>query len=133
MAAASSAAARQREIAARARAVRGRREFVIIGESVHAIMGRAPLARSDREGLPTCSTRSLASPPSITASAQVGRGAHAKFAWKFAEMIERHWDGITAYCKPENKVALGFVEGLKNISASSSGAPTAYATRNTCD
>lgn len=30
---------------------------------------------------------------------------------KFAEMIERHWDGISAYCKPENKVALGFVEG----------------------
>ena len=32
----------------------------------------------------------------------------------FAEMIERHWDGIAAYCKPENKVALGFVEGLNN-------------------
>jgi transposase len=30
---------------------------------------------------------------------------------KFAAMIERHWDGIAAYCKPENKVALGFVEG----------------------
>ena len=33
---------------------------------------------------------------------------------KFATMIERHWDGIAAYCKPENKVALGFVEGLNN-------------------
>jgi len=33
---------------------------------------------------------------------------------KFAEMIERHWDGIAAFCKPENKVALGFVEGLNN-------------------
>ncbi len=32
----------------------------------------------------------------------------------FAAMIERHWDGIAAYCKPENKVALGFVEGLNN-------------------
>ena len=32
----------------------------------------------------------------------------------FAKMIERHWDGIAAYCKPENKVALGFVEGLNN-------------------
>ena len=29
-------------------------------------------------------------------------------------LIERHWDGIAAYCKPENKVALGFVEGLNN-------------------
>ena len=33
---------------------------------------------------------------------------------KFAAMIERHWHGIAAYCKPENKVALGFVEGLNN-------------------
>ena len=33
---------------------------------------------------------------------------------KFAEMIERHWDGIAAYCHPENKVSLGFVEGLNN-------------------
>ena len=32
----------------------------------------------------------------------------------FAQLIERHWDGIAAYCKPENKVALGFVEGLNN-------------------
>ena len=33
---------------------------------------------------------------------------------KFAEMIDRHWDGIAAYCRPENKVSLGFVEGLNN-------------------
>ena len=33
---------------------------------------------------------------------------------KFAAMIDRHWDGIAAYCKPENKVPLGFVEGLNN-------------------
>ena len=33
---------------------------------------------------------------------------------KFASMIERHWDGIAAYCDPQNKVALGFVEGLNN-------------------
>ena len=33
---------------------------------------------------------------------------------KFAKLIERHWGGITAYCQPENKVALGFVEGLNN-------------------
>src|SRR5437868_165649 len=32
----------------------------------------------------------------------------------FAAMIERHWDGISAYCCPENKVSLGFVEGLNN-------------------
>src|SRR5215467_11106254 len=33
---------------------------------------------------------------------------------KFADMIDRHWDGLAAYCKPENKVSLGFVEGLNN-------------------
>jgi len=33
---------------------------------------------------------------------------------KFAAMIERHWDGIAAYSRDENKVSLGFVEGLNN-------------------
>jgi transposase len=33
---------------------------------------------------------------------------------KFAAMFEKHWDGIAAYCQSENKVALGFVEGLNN-------------------
>lgn len=33
---------------------------------------------------------------------------------QFADLIDRHWDGIAAYCKPENKVSLGFVEGLNN-------------------
>ena len=33
---------------------------------------------------------------------------------KFARMIEVHWDGIAAYCQQENKVPLGFVEGLNN-------------------
>ena len=33
---------------------------------------------------------------------------------EFAQMIETHWDGIAAFCKSENKVSLGFVEGLNN-------------------
>ena len=33
---------------------------------------------------------------------------------KFARMIDRHWDGIAAYCQPRNKVPLGFVEGFNN-------------------
>lgn len=33
---------------------------------------------------------------------------------KFAELIDWHWDGIAAYCHRDNKVALGFVEGLNN-------------------
>ena len=33
---------------------------------------------------------------------------------KFARMIAAHWDGIEADCHEENKVALGFVEGLNN-------------------
>jgi hypothetical protein len=31
-----------------------------------------------------------------------------------AEHPSGHWDGVAAYCEPENKVALGFVEGLNN-------------------
>jgi transposase len=33
---------------------------------------------------------------------------------RFATMIATHWDGIVSYCDPNNKVALGFVEGLNN-------------------
>jgi transposase len=33
---------------------------------------------------------------------------------EFAELVERNWDGIAAYCHAENKVSLGFVEGLNN-------------------
>jgi transposase len=30
-------------------------------------------------------------------------------------MIDKHWDGIASFCRPENKaVPLGFVEGLNN-------------------
>ncbi len=29
-------------------------------------------------------------------------------------MIERHWDSIAAYSRPENKFSLGFIEGLNN-------------------
>jgi transposase len=33
---------------------------------------------------------------------------------KFADLIERHWDGIVSYCHEGNKVPLGFVEGFNN-------------------
>ena len=29
-------------------------------------------------------------------------------------MIESHWDGIASFCHQENKVSLGFVEGVNN-------------------
>ena len=32
---------------------------------------------------------------------------------QFAAMIERHWEGIAAYCRPENKVALGLRRGAE--------------------
>lgn len=32
----------------------------------------------------------------------------------YARMVDAHWDGIVSHCKEENKVALGFVEGLNN-------------------
>lgn len=33
---------------------------------------------------------------------------------RFALMVATHWDGIEAYCHEENKVPLGFVEGMNN-------------------
>jgi hypothetical protein len=33
---------------------------------------------------------------------------------QFAVLIERHRDGIAAYCHPRNKVKLGFIEGLNS-------------------
>ena len=52
-------------------------------------------------------------------ASEAGRRRRVALKWqrlrpyeKFAAMIDRHWDGIAAYCRPENKVALGFVEGL---------------------
>jgi transposase len=33
---------------------------------------------------------------------------------RFARMVNVHWDGIEAYCLVQNKVPLGFVEGLNN-------------------
>jgi transposase len=49
---------------------------------------------------------------------------------KFADMIDRHWDGIAASGKPENKVSLGFVEGSTTKSPSSNDAPTACAMKS---
>jgi len=31
---------------------------------------------------------------------------------KFAEMVERNWDGLAEYCRRDEKPSLGFVEGL---------------------
>jgi len=33
---------------------------------------------------------------------------------KFAKLVEKHWEGIISYCHPDNKVSLGFMEGLNN-------------------
>jgi transposase len=32
----------------------------------------------------------------------------------FVNLVERHWEGITSYCRPDHKVSLGFMEGLNN-------------------
>ena len=36
------------------------------------------------------------------------------WGYEFARMVEEHWDGIASYCHEENKVPLGFVEGMNN-------------------
>lgn len=42
------------------------------------------------------------------------RGQRREPFEKFAAMLERHWEGIVSYCKPENTVSLGCVEGWNN-------------------
>lgn len=42
------------------------------------------------------------------------RWQRLKLFEEFAAMIERHWDGVVSYCHPENKVSLGFMEGINN-------------------
>jgi transposase len=58
------------------------------------------------------------------------KGQNLKPYEKFAQTVERHWEGIVAHCKPENKVPLGFVEGLNNKIQSLRGGPTACEMRN---
>jgi hypothetical protein len=52
---------------------------------------------------------------------------------KYAEMIDQHWDRIVAYCKPGNKVALSFIEGLNNKIRAIQLSAYACATRSTAD
>ena len=59
-------------------------------------------------------TTKLGRGSSLRTGGQVSNGNRLKSYEKFAEMIDSHWDGIAAYCRPENKVSLGFVEGLNN-------------------
>ena len=77
-----------------------------------------------------------------TTNARPGRGASSitgkRHRWqrlkpyeKFAAMIDRHWDGIAAYCRPENKVSLGFVEGSTTKSGSFNAVPMVCAMSNT--
>jgi hypothetical protein len=47
-------------------------------------------------------------------------------------MIDRHWDGIAAYCRLENKVSLGFVEGLNDKIRVIQRRAYGHATRTTC-
>ena len=32
----------------------------------------------------------------------------------FVGLVERHWEGLISYCRPDHKVSLGFMEGLNN-------------------
>lgn len=43
-----------------------------------------------------------------------------------------HWGGIAADCKPENKIAMGFVVGVSNKIRVIQRRATAYAARTTC-
>jgi transposase len=42
------------------------------------------------------------------------KGQRLKPYEEFAQMIESHWNGISAFIQSEEKISLGFVEGLNN-------------------
>ena len=42
------------------------------------------------------------------------RGQRLKPYEEFAELIDRHWEGIAVFIQAEQKVSLGFVDGLNN-------------------
>ncbi len=54
-------------------------------------------------------------PPKATVHDHRSRWSRSEACRKLvARMIEKHWPGIAAYCQPDNKVSLGYVEGLNN-------------------
>ncbi len=52
---------------------------------------------------------------------------------KFAQMIDRHWDGIATYCLPRTRCDSDSSRGRTTRSVSSSAAHTDCVTRSTCD
>jgi hypothetical protein len=57
-------------------------------------------------------------PGLATTGGRTSKWRRLKSYEKFAKIIDRDWDSVAAYCKPENKVRLGYVEGLNtNIRA----------------
>ena len=77
------------------------------GASIPPTCSRSPSANSG-----TTATRGE---PSASSRAGASRSSRSVKPYeKLAETIERRWDGSAAYCAVENKVALGFVEGLNN-------------------
>lgn len=67
--------------------------------------------------------------PGVLRTLEAGPALAAAGAVPDVRAHERHWDGIAAYCKPENKVSLGLVEGSTTRSGSSSATPMVTGTR----
>ncbi len=42
------------------------------------------------------------------------KGQRLQPCQQFVRMLAAHWDGSAAFCQPENKASLGFVEGLNH-------------------
>jgi transposase len=70
-----------------------------VGQVVHAAL------ELQQRRVGTAALRELARQPQV---------ATMKATRRFSDMNERRWNGIAVCCRPQNKVALGFVEGMNN-------------------
>jgi len=114
--------------------VSGKDRRFIKGQKYHLLSHRENLSLSGRQALKTLLTANKRLQTAYLLKEQFGQlweyrsevwarkffeHWKASLRWRrlkpyeeFAQLIQRHWDGIAAFCKPENKVSLGFVEGL---------------------
>jgi Transposase len=90
-----------------------RQSLIATGSPTAPMLGRASRNPSASSGATSAKVGRVPLLRELAGQSQVA-ASDMKPDEKFAEIIDSRWDGIAAYCKPENTVSPGFVEGLSN-------------------